>query len=79
MVTVCVPAAPNVRDCVGPVAPSLRSQRYVTVPGPLAVICAEKFDVIGHFKLLGGLTWAKTAVTEKPDGSGKPCPTGSTQ
>jgi len=48
IVTVCAPADGKVTLSVGAIAPSLRSHLYVTTPGPLAIMIAEKLTVLGQ-------------------------------
>jgi len=51
------------------VVPSLRSQRYVTVPGPFIVIVPVKLNVAGHApEYVTGLTLRIALVTMPGDG-----------
>src|SRR5258707_15866095 len=55
-----VTPGPKVRLSTGPVAPSLRSQRYVAVPGILTTIWPPKLNVVGQVVLEVGETCAVT-------------------
>jgi hypothetical protein len=64
-VTTLLPAASNVTDSVGGLAPSLRSHLYVASPAAFAVMVAEKLNVVGHVVDDVGATAAVTPVTVK--------------
>src|SRR5262249_62299265 len=56
--SIVVTPGPKVMVCTGPVAPSLRSHRYITVPGMLTTICPLKLNVVGQLVLEVGVTCA---------------------
>src|SRR5690554_1259155 len=63
------PGPSNATVCSSGCAPSLRSQTYVTVPAPLAVMVPKNVNVAGHVLLSLGVTEADKPLTAKTPAS----------